>query len=263
MRPSHELALAEAAITASCMRKKGLDYPVAEAIAKLPAPHPPRLAGLGTPIDPETADRAGYGPQITPAPGSDPAENAEAAYFEALSPTERRAYHRELSGGSGEVVVSMPSGARIGASSTGCAAEARRTLYGSIEAFLQVAYCRNEFPRVADTTMNSRTVRATLHAYEQSLRAAGYKFRTPQLARKAAEQRWGGTRPAAGPSSLEERDQAVADAEAQAVSRCNQAMDEVALAHALPWIRANERWLLDLAEVQAHALDVAAELTCS
>jgi hypothetical protein len=80
------------------------------------------------------------------------------------------------------------------------------------------------------------------------------------LARSAAEQRFGQTRPAAGPISDEECTMAVADAACQERSEIDSVIDDAVITAADAWTRRDEQRLLELAQRQERALRAANEL---
>lgn len=252
-----ELAWAEARATDLCMRRTGFRYPVYEAFRPAVV-SPPRLGGLGRPIDVVEAERVGYGSLIRPLPGTDPLERAEADFLASLTPAERRAYHKSLvPSSSSSVQVQLSNGVTVGASDRGCLAKAREAVYGSVETFLRLTSVVNEVPAVGDAVMRDHRVRTALKVYADGMAAQSIPVKTPLLAVRLAEQRFGGTRPATGPVSDDERAMAVADATCQGNSHINRAIDDAVLDALAGWIDEHEPRILALAGLQRAALDNA------
>lgn len=261
MRPPVQLAAAEAVATARCMERRGFRYPTAAAMVPIRAVTPRRLGGLGRPLQVEEAESEGYGFRITPRPGTDPTDQVQSHYISSLSPSEREDYHRALAPEGGlSVQVELPAGMVVGAAAAGCVAWAREVVYGSVETYLRLAYVANEVPHVADAAIAHGRVRAALRAYATCMAGKGIPVKTPMLAVQLAEQRFGGTRPAAGPVSEEEREMAVADAICQQNTGINEAIDDAVVETAASWINGEASRLLGLAAQQHQALERANKL---
>lgn len=121
MYPPTELTAAEDRAVTACMRRSGWSYQAATAPSN---DHKQRsLLRLSAPDDTTNA----------PSPVD--------AFVEKLSSADRDRFHRDLLGnGVNDIRVTLPGGHSFGAPSTGCLAEARTAVYGTVGNYLTVIY---------------------------------------------------------------------------------------------------------------------------
>ncbi|WP_323095942.1 hypothetical protein [Intrasporangium sp. YIM S08009] len=135
-------------------------------------------------IDLARRSRVGYASEpLSAGPSaSDPAVAAEARYVSRLTPARRDAYYSTLLGTGGPAVkVQLPGGRQILTPSTGCIAEGRRAVFGSIEKWAMVQYAPESLsdlvtPKIA----NSSVYRGALRAWQKCLAERGIHAQSPE-----------------------------------------------------------------------------------
>lgn len=196
------LYLSEQTLIAGCMRARGFQYRVVP-----PLPAESNLNPYGS-DDVEQARRRGYGLEATPgAPadgdGAKPID-ANAAHVRSLGPKEQARFQAALTGPpdgpTGEVVLA--DGTQVGFTLTGCAGEARKTLYGDARRYLTVAtFVENLDTEIHNRVESDRGYLAAVDRWRACMRGKGIEVRNRAGAVEAA---------AADPSR--EREIAVLDA---------------------------------------------------
>jgi len=258
-----DLELAEHRLIQRCMREQGFQYP-----AKVPEPGdstgslleiPPRL----------TADKArteGYGERITRGTGAGPATadtadrvNPLERYLDSLSPDDQARFRRALDDpDSAKVDVRLPGGARMGASSRGCRAQARLQTYGSVQNYLTIRYLPQAAQSQVGKVESDRELQQALQRYVRCLSDRGYHADSPTAAAALAEGYYGtGDTPAARQQEIA---LAVHDATCQEQSRFYDEYQAAVNRVAAKWISENEAAVLAAAGVQRAALDNAKKI---
>ena len=258
MFPPPELALAEHELVRRCMAARGFRY----LVPVPPASSEGSTSLLQLPPQLKVAEARvnGYGIALRRAPSvpGDTPEDAEQRYLESLSPQEQDQYQHALDGGHGarQVEVTLPGGARVGASTEGCVGEARQKLYGSLQSYLTVLY----LPQVAQSEITAveddRALRNALEQYASCMSDQGYgEADTPAAARERAESYYAdGETPAARRREIA---LATADAECQEQTQVYEALKEAVDRVAAEWLQENEGAVLAATEAQRAAVSRA------
>ena len=240
------LAQAEAKATAECMRPKGFRYPPYEVLRPRPAAAGP--ARLVHPISKREAAQHGYGDDLNrERPKDSDPQLAQEHYLNTLPEPERRRYHQALwPADEPEVTIDLPQGMTSGAASTGCVAEARIRVYGSVETYLRLSQFSNALSLVSiDAYDRSRNAK-TMGLYGWCMKRAGYAVDPPKEAKDLARERFAHRRP--DEVSDQERAMAVSDATCQESSGIYDRLEAAILDEASDWIRKHETDIRDWAE---------------
>ncbi|MGH4022820.1 MAG: hypothetical protein ACRDT0_27005 [Pseudonocardiaceae bacterium] len=175
-----ELGVAEAHAIQRCLETKGFDAP-------LPRPVVGSIANLPLRVEEQHAARRGYGDTITR--GADPTEDPLNRYARTLSPTRRDQFERAVDDLTAtRVQFTTPGGWAVGAATLGCAAEARATVYGSVENWLIAYYLPQDLNDDAAKVYTHPSVSAAAVTYHECMTERGHPFRYPQDAVQHAQQ---------------------------------------------------------------------------
>lgn len=248
-RPPVILARAEAALVAECLSKAGFRYVPHENSSGMPIPTEGRLGGLGAPLRLQTARQNGYGTLIEriPEDATDDPNLAQEQYLATLSETKQSEYWELLDpSDSPQERIRLESGIAVSAATTGCAAEARKRIYGSVRAFLEIHNFFNELTGRRSEVDEDDRVKHAVEAYSACMREAGYEVVDASDARYQANQEFGRTRKLSDPVTVEERSMAVADATCQETSALNRAMDDAFIDVMSTWINDREATIMAL-----------------
>jgi hypothetical protein len=250
-----DLALAEHQLIQRCMRERGFQYP-----ADVPEPEDGNTALLSMPprFTAEQARERGYGDLIRRESQPERASGANplSDYVASLTADELARFTLALDDpGSAKISVSLPGGARMGAFSSGCRAQARLQTYGSVETYLTIRY----LPQVAQSHMDNvesdRALREASKRYNRCMADSGYPLETPTAATGLAESYYtAGDTPAARQREIA---LAIQDATCQQQARIYEAYQEAVNRVAVRWIADNEAAVLAAADAQRAALDNA------
>jgi hypothetical protein len=173
---------AEQQLTAQCMNRLGFAY-------QIPDMGPP--PGLNT----MTAFALGSGPPATYGVRPDSVVTAPPGDPDADQP----GYQLALGGPLGAMrTVTLPGGAIVGYQTGGCQAEARRELYGSVEAFMvAVNLPQLEGIRFAEFLTSDRAYLSALRTWQACMRAGKFPVASPDDAARSLLQLSGKARAAA------------------------------------------------------------------
>lgn len=122
-----------------------------------------------------------------------------------LSAPEQEGWYQALQGDglSDQVEVELPDGSVAGAPSAGCLAEARESIYGSTDDYLQLSSLPSNFRQLVMLATNNRpeVIRAT-EAWQECVSPQGYKYDSPSDLALAVAQTAGGAPSAAKAAEL-------------------------------------------------------------
>ncbi len=253
--PPRLLAQAEAGLVAQCMARAGLRYIPWETWAQRTFGPPMRLGGLGAPLPLETARENGYAELIDRVPEEDDPDTTLAQYLASLSDGGLDNYFRHLDPESSpEARITLHSGARVGAATTGCVAEARRHMYGSVARFLEIHNFQNELMgRRTEVDADLRVERASA-TYRLLMRDAGHVVADTADARRQANERFGNTRRLSDPVSEDELGLALVDAGCQQSSGINEATEEALIDVVSAWLIDNDPRIRALHDAMGEAV---------
>lgn len=257
--PPSILERAELTTTAECMAGSGFDYPPLEVFERT-TPLAGSLGGFLPPLPLSSARVAGYGGRIGVDSRATNGDLATEAYLSELPSGQHRRYATVKDApASRQVSVRLPTGTEVAASSRGCVAQGRRSVYGSVRGFLRHFYFPQQIRRAASSALRDPRVREALAGYARCMTAAGHEAATPNDAEATAQRRFAGTRVHGRPAP-DEIALAVADATCQEDSRFFEILDEQILTEAAEWLIAEDRSLVALEELQEDSVDRAEEI---
>lgn len=240
------LTWGEQELTARCMAAQGFTYEVDPLLVTDRGAGLPSLGGFGTPL---TLEEASDGYPATrlrrPAPTRSQ-RRLTLLYDRALDAEHARQVHIRV------------QGVAVGASTRGCAAAARRQLYGSVHNYLMVEYAAQGVRQFGAGALEDPQVRRAIAEYETCMRSAGYAVGNPGVARQLAARRFGRRDLDKVPSS--EVKMATTDARCQNRSEVYALLDEAVANAASGWLRTNESDLEKTFEIRSRAMDTAFEL---
>jgi hypothetical protein len=210
------------------------------------------LFGYPSQLRPADAAQQGYGDEINRDPQQRQGD-LEEAYRAALAPADRARYDK-LKGTSGpQVEVVLPGGIVVSAAASGCVAEARERIYGSVKNFLTVFY----LPQGALTDLRNvekeTEVKEALARYEGCMKAAGYSVGFPQAARELAESYYRGRPSPHNRPAARELQIATSDGRCRSSSGLSQAYAKAAERRAARWIREHEAEIVSAGDIQLAA----------
>ncbi|MFJ6087854.1 hypothetical protein ACIQI8_41390 [Streptomyces sp. NPDC092369] len=172
---------AEQILIKGCMERQGFRYWVIAPLA------PERLRAFEHPFvrdDLGWARAHGYGGAIQRAFFATKKKDPNIAYRKSLTPTVRARYLTALNGGSDSrrFSVRLPAAGSIRTAVGGCELEARKKLYGDVEAYFRAdKIATNLIPLYAPRLMKDRRFTQALHAWSQCMgRRAGRAYADPQ-----------------------------------------------------------------------------------
>jgi hypothetical protein len=169
------LERAEQVLVARCMARAGFDY---EILAPNPDPFPFRYVL----DDPNWAARNGYGSKLRRQQQSRKDANNE--YFQALTPTEKKAATVAINGPSPVgLTAKLPSGLVIQHSDRGCVAEAQRGLYRDLATWFQSTKVVENLPGARYSRVVSDPRYATaVRSWSLCMRQRGHQVADPAAA---------------------------------------------------------------------------------
>lgn len=241
-----ELGVAEAHVIQRCLKSKGFDAP-------LPSPIVGSIANLPLPVDEQQAARRGYGDAISR--GADPAEDPLDRYARTLAPDQRARFEHAIDDLTAtRVRFTTPGGWVVGAATLGCAAEARTSVYGSVENWLIAYYLPQDLNDHAANVYTHPFVNAAAVTYHHCMTERGHPFRYPQDAVQHAQQ-------ASLEATVDETTQpspheiliATADAHCQKTSGLLFAIQSVLEHDAREWVVQNQSLVLRAAAIVEQA----------
>jgi hypothetical protein len=233
------LSRAEAVLTGRCMAANGFAFPVA----------------VTNPYDddewrPDLRVRRerGYGLRAA-------GRSGESEYLRRLSPAQRHAYERALSGSRNTATLRLSGGQEFTYGTSGCTAEGRAGLYGDVASAVRVFYVPQQAHlQVRQRLVDAAPMREAIARWTTCMSQRGLPYPSMAAARAAAAA-------AAGPAAVAlERRIAVADGECALAVGTTEVVDRVGRAYAaeLPIEQIHE--LNAVAAVRARALQRASEL---
>lgn len=240
------LTWGEQELTARCMAKQGFTYEVKPASAGVPDAALPSLGGFGTPLTLEQAS-GGYPATHSRRPAPTRSEPGRAVGYDGALDVENAR----------QVQIRI-GGLTVGASTRGCAAAARRQLYGSVRNYLMVEYAAQGIRQFGGAALENAQVQLAVAKYEACMRSAGYAAGNPGVARQLAERRF--RRNGLDKTSPSEVRMAMSDARCQNRSDVYSLLDEAVADAASSWLRANESDLEKTFEIRSRAMNTALEL---
>lgn len=223
-----ELGRAEALAVQNCLRGQGYDAP-------LPRATYGSVANLPLALD-DTAAHDGYADALdrTP-PGGDP--DVLHAYQTTLPVAEQTVFAQRLNDEQApQTAFTTPNGWHLTASESGCVAEARTAVYGSVQASLLLLYLPQDLNATATAVGSEESVAAANDRYRTCMTGRGHPVSFPQEAVALAQQ---AVRPGVAEPSPQELAIAVADAECQRSSAIVPVILDSLERIAAPWIAAN------------------------
>jgi hypothetical protein len=264
--PPWSLEWAEKAIVARCMDTKGFRFLPWETLPWFVVdPEQPRLFdGL---TSPQYASNRGYGPALGRTPkGSarlrDPVI-AEDYYLMSLDPNRRIDYFRMLMGPknvSTREAISIPGLGKAVTWTQGCWSRARRRLYGSVHAWLELAYRPQRLMRVVGSVSSDQRVQNAREHYAICMSDTGFESDHPNETLKWARARFGSRRLRGEPPGRGEYRLAATDAACQQQARYQDAVSKAVVDASEDWVTANASTVSRLAQKQRTALREANEI---
>jgi hypothetical protein len=264
--PPYSLEWAEKAIVARCMEEKGFRFLPWETLPWFVVdPEQPRMFdGL---ISLHYASKRGYGPSVgRPPKGSarlrDPVV-AEDYYLMSLNPNRRIDYFRTLMGpknASTREAISIPGLGKAVTWTQGCWSRARRRLYGSIHAWLELAYRPQRLIRVVGSVSADQRVQDAKEHYAICMSGAGFDSDHPNETLQWARARFGLRRLRGEPPGQEEHQLAMTDAACQQQARYQDAVSKAVVDASDDWVTVNESEVSRLVQEQRTALREADEI---
>ncbi|MEV0633603.1 hypothetical protein AB0I77_01210 [Streptomyces sp. NPDC050619] len=188
---AQELALldrGEEALVQRCMARHGFRY----------RPAPPRTPDEQRDFpyvvdDPAWARRHGYGGDLLRRAQRQRTESPNASYVRRLSPERRQAYFNALSGsGAKALEVTVPVGAMVRQSSTGCIAEAQGRLYGDFREWFRADTLASNIPDHGDKLRSHPDFRTAVRQWSDCMRAKGLPYQSPAHLQRELEERIAG-----------------------------------------------------------------------
>ncbi|MEV6302854.1 hypothetical protein AB0M02_25800 [Actinoplanes sp. NPDC051861] len=232
-----ELGRAEAAATLSCLRAKGFDPPP-------PMAESGAVQNLPVPVDERAARAAGYGDAI---PRGALADGRKMQRYAESTPGVDQA----LGGPDAAPVARLvtPNGWEFTSPRTGCVAEGRAAVYGSVGNWLTAFYLPQDLNQTAADVYLDDGVATASAAYQSCMAGEGYHMRIPQEASETARG-W-----AAAGDSPAAREIALATADARCRSRTGIAGIWYAEfeRRAAPWLTRNANRVIGAAAVVREA----------
>jgi hypothetical protein len=210
---------------------------------------PTTLAGIVSPLTPEAAAEHGYRRVVAPHGGIEAEPGLPDAVQAAVSPP-----------GAAYTYVEVPDIIRVGAPATGCLAQVRTALFGSVESWLLVdQFAVAGIRRFAVAAMKSPEVTEAAAAYERCMAERGYASKNPADTARQARLRWIESATAGEPTA-DEIAMARADADCQRRSGVHAVLDDTVLRLAATWIRQHESTILELADTYTAAIERAQQV---
>lgn len=156
-------------------------------------------------------DGYGFG-EVAPAPVE--------VWLERLPDADRKRYEQLVAPAGGPTAqVTSETGMVMSAPATGCTAQARTAVYGSVENYLTLVVWRNSLLNLEGGWVDDEELGAALDAYAECMSAAEYDVGSVQEAQDLARERFQADRSAGAAPSPEEVQMAVTDA------RCQEGVD--------------------------------------
>jgi hypothetical protein len=252
------LTMAEGELRDRCMRELGFRYfPV----------HPdewapePLHVGWGL-NDLGRARREGYGLSVTLSedPGGYTTESEPTArYLRTLSHDQRDDWEVAYFGDHADMTtVTLPNGATFSTSNTGCVAEARIELYGSIRAHVEVTAMANYMTgEIGSRVMADSSYQEALARWQECMSELGYSVTAPSDAYTMALEAG-----VASPADARVREISIAvdDARCNVRTRLTETAEALEKKHSDEFAEENEAQVLATQELQQHALERAREI---
>lgn len=243
MNPHPVIDAAEQRLTAECLDRLGFEPP-AEQPAFVQAPV--GITGL-RPFRRDEAIRFGFALRIPRrmygTTAVEPADVDDPGYATALD-------------GSGLRLVHGPLGSYV--SADGCRAEARRTLYGSLQSYLDLTWFPNEVRAHQGRWFTTQVARAAAGRYLDCMGDAGYHVGSFGQVFELAARRF--PDPVVGPEAKREQAMAFAEARCQRSSSVWSVVDRLALEGLNGWLMSKIRHVDRLVQLEAAAEERAREI---
>ena len=250
-----EVDVALARLTARCLDATGLLVGTgssAEAVeqALVGAARPERtrmtLSGVVPALSVEEAGARGYRGIVASHHAVDPAAGLPASVLAALDPRDGPQVH-----------IDVPGVVRVSEPATGCRAQAKAELFGSVQWWLMVDHFAVTGIRSfgAPATRTPEVVEAAA-VYQRCMLGRGYDVATPAHGARTARVTWVEGDPSGVPSH-QEIDMARADALCQAESGVQAVLDAAVLRLARPWLEQHAATLRETADVLVRAAERA------
>ena len=252
------LTLAEGELRDRCMREFGFRYFPVHPDEWAPGPF---HVGWGL-NNIRQARQEGYGLSLTPSedPGGYTTESEPTArYLRTLSHDEREHWDIAYFGDHADMTtVTLPNGATFSTSNTGCVADARIELYGSIRAHVEVTALANYMTgEVGSRVMADSSYQEALAGWQECMSELGYSVATPSDAYTMALEA-GITSPVN--ARVREIRIAVDDARCNLHARLTETAKALENKHSDELAEENEARVLATQELQQHALERARDV---
>lgn len=229
-------------LTILCLRSHGFHVPLGPSLP--PDPSTTHLSGVMGLLDLDTASVRGYGALIvTGEPGAEPLQE-----FAELLPATKRQQFDEFLDGTGPDETVRVGGYVLSASSDGCVADSRRTVYGSVTNFLRLAYLPYEITGIGAEIVQSRAYVDAVKEYSRCMQRSGVHVESPKEALALARDRFGDKDIHQTPTA-DEIAFAVVDARCQAEANLRSVLDDELISRSAHYIAHHEAELLDLSEL--------------
>lgn len=259
LRTPPAMSRAQDILVRRCMKRAGYRYPTMEPV---PATSSGYWVASLDPFTPAEAARVGYGTAIgRPARAAVLLTQRRQRYLSRLSRPAHRGYSRALQGspGTGDVTLDIAQGT-FGVVRGGCVSRAKRRIFGTLEHYLLATYLPQEILLYQGVAWRDPAVRRSLASYASCMDRIGYPTITrPDLARAAAEARFGTRREDAAPSP-EERSLALADARCQGASSVVRTFTRALLRAAGGWFSAHEDDVRRILAIRQRAVERARQV---
>jgi hypothetical protein len=259
--PPSSLVLAEAWwLIARCMSRNGLRFLPWELWSARQPSVALRLGGLGALLRVDVARRSGYGSLIERVreDGVDDPDVAQEDYLATLPEDDYNRFYELLDpSDSPQPRLKLESGAVVSTATTGCAAEARKRIYGSVAGFLKAQNFFNELTGHGDEVREDQRVKDAVAEYSNCMGDAGYDVVDTSDARYQTDEAFGRSRRLSDPVSEAERAMAVADAECQESSGINTAMEDSFVDVMSVWLNDHEADIVALHDEMNIAIEQA------
>lgn len=248
-----ELAVAESIALVDCMQALGwrLEY-------QLSVPAASRTANLGGVSglfdDVSSAGQVGYTSSVTPVDQPTTVDT----FASKLSQAQLQQFDFDLVGDPNDLAqYTSPSGHIIGSSNSGCVAQSRIKVYGSLDNFFQVAMLKTELANRVDLSLDSPRVVELMGDYSTCMSEYGVEVESIADTQKLAETLFFESRPVGSTPSPEERALAQLDATCQKKIDVVEALNSYFFDQASVWVAENEAWILGLLEIRYESLERA------
>ncbi|WP_219106069.1 hypothetical protein [Austwickia sp. TVS 96-490-7B] len=238
-----ELDTAVKNVTKECMKKKGFSYDP-------PAiPQDSADANLGGIIGLRGLDQArqnGFG-DIAIIRDPPPPEDS-------LKP-EDKALNEALEGDYGDSEsITLSNGIVLDSPKNGCAAEAKRAVFGSVTNHLWMDNIEQDVKQAVGEIRNDSRISQASIKYASCMRQKGVDVNTLKDTMRRAEEKFQHSRRLGDPPSAEEISLAVTDAECQQQAELAKVTNDLVISKGAQWIKEHEKQIMELAQVRKESL---------